>query len=50
MCRQCLEYVVVHEMTHILEASHNQRFWGFMTKFYPDWKRVRKYLSDETVD
>ncbi len=47
---ECLEYVVVHEMTHILEASHNQRFWGFMTKFYPDWKRVRKYLSDETVD
>lgn len=47
---KCLEYVVVHEMTHILEASHNQRFWGFMTKFYPDWKRVRKYLNDETVD
>ena len=47
---ECLEYVVVHEMTHILETSHNQRFWGFMTKFYPDWKRVRKYLSDETVD
>lgn len=46
---ECLEYVVVHEMTHILEASHNQVFWGYMTEFYPDWKRVRKYLNDEVV-
>lgn len=47
---ECLEYVVVHEMTHILEASHNQVFWGYMTEFYPDWKRVRKYLNDEVVE
>lgn len=46
---ECLEYVVVHEMTHILEASHNEVFWDYMTQFYPDWKRVRKYLSDEVV-
>ena len=45
----CLEYVVVHEMTHILEASHSPVFWDYMTQFYPDWKRVRKYLNDETV-
>lgn len=48
--KECLEYVVVHEMTHILEASHNQVFWGYMTEFYPDWKRVRKYLNDEVVE
>lgn len=47
---ECLEYVVVHEMVHILEPSHNQVFWGYMTQFYPDWKRVRKYLNDEVVE
>ena len=47
---ECLEYVVVHEMTHILEGSHNQVFWGYMSKFYPDWKRVRAYLNDEVVE
>lgn len=47
---ECLEYVVVHEMTHILEGSHNQVFWGYMSEFYPDWKRVRKYLNDEVVE
>lgn len=44
---ECLEYVVVHEMTHILEPSHNQVFWGYMTQFYPQWKRVRKQLNKE---
>lgn len=46
---ECLEYVVVHELCHILEPSHNQVFWGYMTQFYPDWKRVRRYLRDEVV-
>ncbi|MBI3257941.1 MAG: M48 family metallopeptidase [Ignavibacteriae bacterium] len=37
----CLEYLVVHEMVHLLERSHNHRFVAFMDKFLPDW-RVRK--------
>lgn len=47
---ECLEYVVVHEMTHILEAGHNAVFWGYMTKFYPEWKQVRRYLRDEMAE
>ena len=43
---ECLEYVVVHELAHLLEPSHNQVFWGYMTKFYPDWKRVRASLNE----
>ncbi len=44
---ECLEYVVVHEMTHILEPSHSPVFWGHMTRYYPDWKRVRNAMRDE---
>lgn len=47
---ECLEYVVVHELTHILEPSHNEVFWDYMTQFYPEWKKVRKYLSDEVPE
>ncbi len=47
---ECLEYVVVHEMTHILEAGHNAVFWGYMTKFYPAWKQVRGDLRDEAAE
>ena len=38
---RCLEYVVVHELTHLIERAHNQRFWGLMDQFLPDW-RVRR--------
>ncbi len=41
---ECLEYVVVHEMTHILAPAHDEAFWGYMTRFYPNWKSVRDLL------
>lgn len=42
---ECLEYVVVHELTHLHEPSHNQRFWSLVDQFYPDWKRQKKKLN-----
>lgn len=41
----CLEYVVVHELCHLLEPSHNQRFHSLMDGFLPDW-RDRKALLE----
>lgn len=41
---ECLEYVIVHEMTHLLEPSHNRRFRTLMTRFMPDWARRRQVL------
>lgn len=38
---RCLEYVLLHEMVHLLERRHNERFRGFMDQFMPDW-RLRK--------
>jgi hypothetical protein len=40
----CLEYVVVHELTHLLEPSHNDRFWGLMEFYLPGAKQRRKEL------
>ena len=40
-----LEYVIVHEMVHLLERKHNARFKGFMDQFIPDWKRLKKELD-----
>lgn len=34
----CLEYVLVHELVHLLEASHNQRFYQLMDRFMPQWR------------
>jgi hypothetical protein len=42
---QCLEYVLVHELIHLLEASHNHRFYKFMDQFMPEW-RAHDYLLE----
>lgn len=41
----CLEYVVVHELVHLLERSHNSRFKALMDGFLPDWREKRKRLN-----
>lgn len=40
---ECLEYVLVHELVHLLERSHNHRFKALMTEFLPEWP-MRKQL------
>ncbi|MFS8541232.1 MAG: M48 family metallopeptidase, partial [Tissierellales bacterium] len=41
----CLEYVVVHEMVHLLERHHNERFKAYMDKFIPNWRAVKAELN-----
>ncbi len=43
----CLEYVVVHEMVHLLEASHNRRFHALMSQFMPEWTAYERLLKNE---
>lgn len=42
---RCLEYVIVHELVHLLEASHNHRFKVFMDKYLPNWREVKQELN-----
>lgn len=42
---ECLEYVVVHELAHLIEASHNARFKSLMDKFLPKWRLHREELN-----
>jgi predicted metal-dependent hydrolase len=41
----CLEYVVIHELVHLLEPSHNQRFKGLMDQFLPNWRSDQSSLD-----
>lgn len=45
----CIEYIVVHEMIHLLERNHNQRFIAFMNNFLPFWKELKKELNQLPV-
>ena len=46
---QCLEYIVVHEMIHLLERHHNDRFLFYMDKFLPQWKKLKVELNNLPV-
>ena len=43
--RECLEYIVVHEMTHLLEPTHNARFVALMDQCMPQWRFYRDQLN-----
>jgi predicted metal-dependent hydrolase len=47
--RQCLEYIVVHEMLHLLEPTHNERFRKLLDRFMPRWTERRKTLNSLPV-
>ena len=42
---QCLEYIVVHEMVHLIERHHNARFMELMDAFKPSWRLYRDELN-----
>ncbi|CAM2823695.1 M48 family metallopeptidase [Legionella worsleiensis] len=44
----CLEYVLVHELVHLHEASHNSRFYRLMTQFMPEWRQYQ-YMLEGTI-
>ena len=41
----CLEYVLVHELVHLLESHHNDRFRALMDQFMPPWRLYRVELN-----
>ena len=43
---QCLEYLVVHEIAHLLVRHHNEQFLGLMDKCLPGWRLLRQTLND----
>lgn len=44
--RDLLEYVVVHEMVHLLEPRHSERFHAILGRVYPQWREARSELNE----
>jgi predicted metal-dependent hydrolase len=42
---QCIEYIIVHELTHLLERNHNSRFVAIMDNYLPNWKDLKVELN-----
>jgi predicted metal-dependent hydrolase len=42
---ECLEYVIVHEMIHMIEPTHSRNFYRLINAFMPAWKAIRKQMN-----
>ena len=47
--KDLLEYVVVHELCHLLEPKHSERFYDLLSQHYPHWKEARASLNELPV-
>ena len=43
--RECIEYVMVHELCHFIHPNHSKEFYKFMEQFMPDWKERKGRLN-----
>lgn len=46
----CLEYIIVHEMAHLIERGHGDKFKAIMDKYYPNWLNVKKELNGLIIE
>lgn len=42
---ECLEYILVHELAHLIEPTHNARFLALMDRFMPHWRQIKDELN-----
>jgi len=42
---ECIEFIIVHELVHLLERNHNEVFVGYMNEFMPKWRLYREELN-----
>ena len=47
---ECLEYVILHELIHLVERNHNDIFLSNMDRFMPNWREIRKKLNNQILD
>lgn len=43
---ECLEYIIVHELVHLLEKNHTDKFQALVERFYPTWREVNRTLNE----
>jgi len=47
---ECLEYVVTHELVHLVEKNHTNRFQALVSEYYPTWKEAKRVLNSMPLD
>lgn len=42
------DYIIIHELAHILQMNHSKSFWAIVANFCPDYKKIRKYIKENS--
>jgi predicted metal-dependent hydrolase len=45
-----IDYVVIHELSHLKQMNHSKKFWNIVAKYCPQWHDSREWLNNHTVD
>ena len=46
----CLEYVILHELVHLVEKTHGERFVSMMEKYMPMWREIKATLNAQALN
>ncbi len=46
---QCIDYVILHELTHLVHSGHKKRFYNFLEKYMPNYRETEKQLDTEAA-
>lgn len=47
---EVIDYVVIHELSHLVEMNHSARFWNLVQRYCPEYKAMRKILKDPKMN
>ncbi|UOF91949.1 M48 family metallopeptidase [Fodinisporobacter ferrooxydans] len=47
---ECLEYIILHELLHLVERNHNANFLSLMDKYMPYWRETKRKLNGQILD
>lgn len=43
---ECIKYVIMHELSHLIESNHSPRFYQVLSRYVPDYKRIKKLIKE----
>ncbi|MBE6138181.1 MAG: M48 family metallopeptidase [Firmicutes bacterium] len=43
---EALDYVIIHELSHLIHCNHSKEFWNLVSKYIPNYKTLRAYLKE----
>lgn len=47
---ECLEYIIIHELVHLIERNHTEKFQALVEEYFPTWREVKRTLNEAPLE